>query len=99
MSVNKNESGTWTAVVYNPDGKRIERRFKKKIDADSFETFTQNQKREKRLVHSNLKKASVSIESACADYLLAKPELRNKSKVKYENIILQFKEFCKTRKI
>jgi len=38
-------------------------------------------------------------EACCADYLLAKPELRNKSKARYENIILQFKEFCKGRKI
>src|ERR1035437_4937684 len=99
MSIKKNDHGTWTAIIYQPSGKRVERRFKKKTDADAFETLNKNQKREQKLVHANLKKASVSVENSCADYLLAKPELRNKSKVKYENIILQFKEFCKGRKI
>jgi integrase/recombinase XerC len=99
VSVNKNKSGTWSVKIYNPNGRRVEKRFKKKADAESFETFNDNQKREKKLVHSNLKTASVPIENACTDYLLAKPELRKKSKVKYENIILQFKEFCKGRKL
>jgi site-specific recombinase XerD len=99
MAIFKNKNETWSVKIYTTNGRRVEKRFKKKADAESFETQNKNQKREQKLVHANLKKASVSIESACADYLLAKPELRKKSKVKYENIILQFKEFCKGRKI
>jgi site-specific recombinase XerD len=99
MPIFKNKNETWSVKIYTTNGRRVEKRFKKKADAESFETQNKNQKREQKLVHANLKKASVSIESACADYLLAKPELRKKSKVKYENIILQFKEFCKGRKI
>jgi site-specific recombinase XerD len=99
MAVFKNKNETWSVKMYTTNGKRVEKRFKKKADAESFETQNKNQKREQKLVHASLKKASVSVENSCADYLLAKPELRDKSKVKYENIILQFKEFCKGRKI
>lgn len=99
MSVYKNKNGTWSVTIYDLQGRRKEKRFKKKADADAFETQIKNQKRELKLVHANLKKASVSVEKATSDYLFSKPELRKKSKSKYENIILQFKSFCAGRKI
>ena len=99
MSVYKNDSGTWSAKIYAPDGHQIEKRFKKKADAEAYETQNQNQKREQKLVHANLKKSSVPIDKAADEYLASKPELRKKSKVKYENIILQFKNFSQSRNI
>ena len=99
MSVKKNKSGTWSAVVYDIRGKRDEKRFKRKSDAEAFETQNKNQKREQKLVHANLKKSIVPIEKATHEYLTSKPELREKSKVKYENILVQFKNFCQGRNI
>jgi integrase/recombinase XerD len=97
VSVVKNENGTWSAVIYDLKGKRIEKRFKRKSDAEAFETQNKNQKREQKLVHANLKKSNVPIEKATHEYLNSKPELRKKSKVKYENILTQFKNFCQGR--
>ena len=99
MSVYKNESGTWSAKIYDPDGHQIEKRFKRKSDAEAYETLNKNQKREQKLVHANLKKSSVPIDKAADEYLTSKPELREKSKVKYENIILQFKNFSQNRNV
>jgi site-specific recombinase XerD len=99
VSVYKNKNGTWSVTLYDLHGRRKEKRFKRKSDADAFETQNKNLKRDQRLVQSNLKKATVLIEKAADEFLLSKPELRKKSKVKYENIVLQFKIFCQWKKI
>jgi site-specific recombinase XerD len=98
VSVKKNKNGTWSAVIY-PNGHKKEKRFKRKSDAEAYETHSKNQKREQKLVHANLKKSAVLIEQAIDEYLKSKPELRKKSKIKYENILLQFKNFCQGRKV
>jgi hypothetical protein len=98
VSVFKNKNGTWSAVIY-PNGHKKEQRFKRKLDAEAYETLNKNQKREQKLVHANLKKSSVPIDKAADEYLASKPELRKKSKVKYENIILQFKNFSQNRNV
>ena len=45
----------------------------------------------RKLVNANLKKSAVPIDRAADEYLNSKPELRKKSKVKYENILAQLK--------
>ena len=99
MSVYKNKSGTWSASVYDLQGNRQVKRFKRKADADAFEIKIQNQKRERRLISANLKMANVSVEKAISEYMFSKPELRNKTRFKYENIIKQFQLFCSGKEI
>jgi site-specific recombinase XerD len=99
MSVKKTKNNTWSAVIYDDLGRRKEKRFKRKGDAEAFESQNKSRKRENKLVSVKLKIASTTIEQACSDYMLSKPELRNKSRVKYDYIISQFKAFCSGKKI
>jgi len=49
MAVFKNKNETWSVKMYTTNGKRVEKRFKKKADAESFETQTKT-----RSVNRNL---------------------------------------------
>lgn len=99
MAVYKNKNGTWSANVYDLQGKRKVKRFTRKVDADAFEIKIQNQKRERRLINAHLKTANVSIEKAISEFMLSKPDLRKKTKYKYEKNINQFQLFCAGRGI
>lgn len=93
MSVRKNKHNTYTVSVYNLSGKKISRNFKFKRDAVAFESKIQNDKRENKLIASNIKNAEVTFEQAISDFMNPKHNLRKKTVDKYNFFFKQFKIF------
>lgn len=99
MAVYRNKNGTWSVNIYDLQGKRKVKRFPRKVDADAYDLLIKNQKREAKLISANLIKANVSIEKTTSDLLSSKPDIREKTRYKYEATIMQFRLFCAGRKI
>ncbi|MDR3666966.1 MAG: tyrosine-type recombinase/integrase [Ignavibacteriaceae bacterium] len=99
MAIRKNTSGSFAVDVYDQNKKRIVKTFAKKSDAIDYETKTKNEKREVRLINSDLKKAEVLFSEALLEFKNSKNNLSKKTVQKYSFIVTQFQEFADTEGI
>jgi site-specific recombinase XerD len=94
MAIRKKTSGSFAVDVYDQRNKRIVKTFDKKSDAIDYETKTRNEKREARLIDSDLKKAEVLFSEALNEFKNSKRNLSKKTVQKYSFIVTQVQEFA-----
>src|SRR5674476_388402 len=94
MAIRKKTSGSFAVDVYDQNKKRIVKTFGKKSDAVDFETKTRNEKREVRLINSDLKNAEVLFSEALNEFKSSKRSLSKKTVQKYSFIVTQVQAFA-----
>jgi len=93
MSIIKKPNGKYKADLVNENGKRIQRTFIKKGEAEAYEASIKRQKYEKKLVTNNLIKARHLLSESIQEYLRTKQNLKPNSIKKYKAVIDFVKEF------
>ena len=93
MSIIKKPNGKYTVDIVNEYGKRIQRTFSKKSEADAFESSIVRTKYERKLVTNKLLSARHSLLDSIDEYLKAKQNLRPKSIQKYKAVMDFFSDF------
>src|SRR5690606_39382298 len=93
MSIKKKNNGKYTVDIINEFGKRIQRTFTKKNQAEAFESSIIRKKYEIKLVSNNLINARHPLSISIEDYIRTKQHLRPKSIQKYKAVMEFFQDF------
>lgn len=99
MSIIKKSNGKYTVDIVNEHGKRIQRTFIKKAEADAFESAIIRSKYENKLVTNKLINARYSISQSIEEYRSSKNNLRPGSIKAYKAVIDFIVEFVNANKI
>ncbi|MEO8231493.1 MAG: tyrosine-type recombinase/integrase [Ignavibacteriota bacterium] len=93
MSIIKKPNGKYIVDIVNEHGKRVQRTFNKKSEADAYEASIKRNKYDTKLVHNKLIKARHLLEESIEEYRRSKQNLKPNSIKKYKTVIDFFKDF------
>ncbi len=96
MAINKTKWNTYRVVVYDLQGKRETKSFKKKADAKEYESKLKIRQLELKRQESGLSSAKIPFEKALNEFSATKQNLRKKTIQKYQGIIGEFNNFIES---
>lgn len=99
MSIHKLNNGRYTVDIVNEYGKRVQRTFKLKNQAQAFEAEIKRKKYDRKLVRNNLLKARINFIKSIDDYELSKQNLKPASRKKYKAVMDVLRDFIRIKKI
>lgn len=99
MSIIKLKNGKYTVDIVNEFGKRVQRTFKLKNQAQAFEAEIKKRKYDTKLVNNNLLRARVFMLNSISEYEITKQNLKPASRKKYKAVMDVLKDFIRIKKI